>query len=196
MTREELWLGVLQQVAGLSAHEIKGALNGVALSLEVVRSRTAGGKKGDVADFATSAADHLELVTARVEALLYLTREANPPAPSDLGIILRHLAALLEPAAKADGGSLSVEGLKESALTSAPVAASRLALAAGLLALIKEGGTGGCRLTGGAEPVVRFSHQSATACSLGPEVTQTIAADGIRVQESDGALTLVFPKSR
>lgn len=191
-----VWLDVLQQVAGRSAHEIKGALNGVALSLEVVRSRTAGGKKGDVADFATAAADHLELLTARVEALLYLARDPRPPAPADLGIILRHLAALLEPTARADGGALAVEGLGEPAVTSAPVAASRLALAAGLLALIKEGGSGSCRLTGGAEPVVRFSHQSATACSLGPEVTATVAADGIRVQETDGVLTLVFPKSR
>lgn len=197
-----VWLDVLQQVAGRSAHEIKGALNGVALSLEVVRSRTAGGKKGDVADFATAAADHLELLTARVEALLYLAREPRPPAPADLGIILKHLAALLEPTAKADGGALAVEGLGESAVTAAPVPASRLALAAGLLALIKEGGSGTCILkavdtaVGKGGPVVRFSHQSATACSLGPEVTATVAADGIRVQESDGVLTLVFPKSR
>lgn len=205
---KQLWLDVLQQVAGRSAHEIKGALNGVALSLEVVRSRTAGGRKGDVADFAVAAADHLELLTARVEALMYLARDQKPPAPSDVGIILRHLAALLEPAAKADGGALTVEGLgaAESALTSAPALSARLALATGLLALIKEGGAGSCKLetvnepvTGafkGAGPVVRFSHQSARACSLGPVVTSTIAADGIRAQEKDGELTLVFPRSR
>ena len=190
---ERLWLDVLQQVAGRSAHEVKGALNGVALSLEVVRSRSAAGKTADVADFATSAADHLELVTARVEALLYLAREPKPPAPADVSLILRHLTALLQPAAQSDGGSLTVEGLKESALTSAPAAATRLALAAGLLAHIKEGATATCRLEGGVEPVVRFSHQSASA-SIGPMVTKIVAADGIRVQESDGELTLVFPK--
>ena len=191
-----LWLDVLQQVAGRSAHEIKGALNGVSLSLEVVRSRTAGGKKGDVADFAVSAADHLELLTARVEALLYLAREPRPPVPSDLNTILRHLAALLEPASKADQMALEVEGLGEPALSSVPSETARLALAAGLLALIKEGGPGGgiCRLETTGGPVVRFSHQSASACSLGPEVTKTIVADGIRVKETDGELTLVFPK--
>lgn len=193
---KQLWLDVLQQVAGRSAHEVKGALNGVALSLEVVRSRTAAGKKADVADFAVAAADHLELLTARVEALLYLAREPQPPAPADLDLILRHLAALLEPAARSDGGSLVVEGLGQSALTSAPAMSARLALAAGLLGLIKEGGEGRCTLNGGGEPVVRFSHQSAKACSLGPMVTSTIVADGIRVQEQGGELTLVFPKSR
>jgi signal transduction histidine kinase len=195
---ERAWLDVLQQVAGRSAHEVKGALNGVSLSLEVVRSRSAAGKTADVADFAASAADHLEIVTARVEALLYLAREAKPPAPADVSLILRHLAALLQPAAQSDGGSLTVEGLKESALTSAPPAATRLALAAGMLAHIKEGEKTPvrCTLKGGVEPVVRFSHQSASAPtgSLGPVVMKAIAADGIRVQESDGELTLVFPK--
>lgn len=199
---DRVWLDVLQQVAGRSAHEVKGALNGVALSLEVVRSRTAAGKTADVADFAVAAADHLDLVTARVEALLYLAREAKPPAPADVNVILRHLTALLQPAAKSDGGSLAVEGLGEAAPTSAPTAAVRLALAAGMLAYIKEGDPGApgasatCRLKGGVEPVVHFSHQSATAPRgrLGPVVTKAIAADGIRVQESDGELTLVFPK--
>jgi hypothetical protein len=205
MTREELWLDVLQQVAGYSAHEIKGALNGVTLSLEVVRSRTAAGNKGDVADFAAGAADHLELLSARVEALLYLAREQKPPAPVDVSAILRHLAVLLEPAAKSDGVSLVVDGLAEQALTPVPATSARLALAAGLVALIKEGG-GNCRLTlneGAKEtaveksgPMVHFSHQSARACSLGPMVTSTIAANGIRVVEKDGELTLVFPTSR
>jgi len=198
MTKEELWLDLLQQVAARSAHEVKGALNGVALSLEVVRSRSAAGKTADVADFAASAADHLDRVTAQVEALLYFAREAKPPAPADVNMILRHLTALLQPAAQSDGGSLTVEGLRESALTSAPAAATRLALAAGLLAYIKEGASATCRLQGGegVEPVVRFSHQSASVptSSLGPVVTQTIAADGIRVQQSDGELILAFPK--
>ncbi len=196
MTKEELWLDVLQQVAGRSAHEVKGALNGVSLSLEVVRTRTAAGKTADVADFASSAADHLEMVTSRVEALLYLAREPNPPAPADVNVILRHLTALLQPAAASDGGSLTVEGLGESALTSASTAATRLALGAGMLAHIKEGAAASCRLKGGVEPVVRFSHQSASAPtgSLGSMVKKIVAADGIRVTESDGELTLAFPK--
>ena len=188
-----VWLDVLQQLAGRSAHEIKGALNGVALSLEVVRSRTAGGKKGDVADFATAAADHLELLTARVEAMLFLTREPKPPAPADLGIILRHMAALLEPSAKADGGALMVEGLGNPALTAAPVAAARLALAAGMLALIKEGGVARVILDTGSETVVRFSHQSATAVNLDPEVTSALGKHGIKSRRSPADLHIVFP---
>ena len=194
-SRDELWLDVLQQIAGRGAHEVKGALNGVSLSLEVVRSRTAPGKSGDVSEFVANAADQLELLTARVEALLYFSREPKPPEPADVNLILRHLTALLQPAVKADGGNLTVEGLKESALTSAPTASVRLALAAGMLAYIKEGSSATCRLRGGAEPMVHFSLQSASAPSggLGP-VAKTIAADGIRVQETGGELTLAFPK--
>ena len=191
---ERLWLEALQQIAGRCAHELKGALNGVSLSLEVVRSRTVTGKAGDVADYVNNAADQLELLTARVEALLYFAREPKPPAPADVNLILRHLTTLLQPAVKADGGNLTVEGLKESALTSAPTASVRLALAVGLLAHIKEGSSATCRLEGGVEPVVHFSLQSATASGgLGP-VAKTIAADGIRVQEAGGELTLAFPK--
>ncbi len=192
---ERVWLDVLQQIAGRGAHEVKGALNGVSLSLEVVRSRTASGKAGDVADYVVNAADQLELLTARVEALLYFAREPKPPAPADVNLILRHLTALLQPAVKADGGDLTVEGLGTAALTSAPTASVRLALGAGMLAHIKERSSATCRLKGGVEPVVHFSHQSASAPSggLGP-MARIIAADGIRVQETGGELTLAFPK--
>jgi hypothetical protein len=37
---DELWLGVLQQISARAAHEMKGVLNGVAVNLEVVRSRS------------------------------------------------------------------------------------------------------------------------------------------------------------
>src|SRR5437762_998561 len=44
---DELWLAVQQEICGRAAHEIKGALNGVSVNLEVVRSRAGQGKPAD-----------------------------------------------------------------------------------------------------------------------------------------------------
>ena len=192
-----LWAETYRELLNRSAHELKGALNGIALNLEVLRSRIDAGKleQRALGPFAEAAYREFETATARAEALMALGREHRGQSPPDVAMTLKQLATLLVPAAKAEQVELAVEGYDVSAPTSAAPEAVRLALARGLLALIKEGG-GKCMLEAGADAVVRFSHQSASACSLGPVVTSTIAADGIRTTESDGALTLVFPKSR
>src|SRR3954471_14229448 len=108
-----LWLRTLEDIGDKAAHEIKDTLNGVSLSLEVVRSRS--GQASSVSDFAATAAAQLELVTSRVEAMLALSRRAREPA--DVSATLRRLGALLVPAAKADGSRLTVEGTDVSVLT-------------------------------------------------------------------------------
>jgi hypothetical protein len=192
MTVEELWLRTLEEVVNGAAHEVKDALNGVSVNLEVVRSRSSRGASDGLAigPFATAAADQLEVLTERTEALLYLARPAK--GSTDVAVALRHLAALLVPTAKANGGQLSVEATQNSAVTSASAPATRLALAAGLLALIREGG-GACRLDAGDGTVVRFSHESAGTCKLDPAVATAIAGDNIQIQRSDSDLVLLFP---
>lgn len=189
----ELWTQAWQQLLGKARHELRGALNGVAVNLEVVRSRVSAGKTDREAlqPFVDAVSDQFQDVTARTQAVMFLAG-LKVDGADDVAKTLGHLAQLLVSAARADGTSLVVEGYDRSAPTSASPAAIRLALATGLMALIKEGG-GICRLTHGREPVVRFSHQSASACSLGPEVTHTVRGHRIRIQESDGELTLVFP---
>ena len=52
-----LWLVTLQRLTDRTAHDIRNALNGVAVNLEVVRSRAARGADGSaIASFATAAA--------------------------------------------------------------------------------------------------------------------------------------------
>ena len=192
-----LWLAALQQVVNRAAHEIRDSLNGVSLNVEVIRSRT--GREGitaaSLAPFADAASSQLELVTARTESLLALARPGRAGGSADVAASLRHLATLLVPAAKADGGSLEVQGAGGSVPTSAGESAVRLALAAGLLALIKEGGKGRCRLDSGAETVVRFSHESAGACTLDAATAAAVAEHDIRTQRSDNDLLMVFPGS-
>ena len=101
---DELWLETLQQINARASHEVKGALNGVAVNLEVVRSRAAKADAvaGAVSPFASSASDQLELVIEMADALLLLGRA--PREPVDLGATLRHLVALLGPSARSEGG--------------------------------------------------------------------------------------------
>lgn len=189
---DHLWLAALQEVINRGAHELKDALNGVALNLEVIRSRSSNPKASlnGLDAFAMAAAEQLELLSARTEAVLFLARPAREPA--DVAVTLMHLAALLVPAIKADGGSLSVDGYAKSAPTTAPANATRLALAAGLLALTKEGGASRCRLESGADTVVRFSHESAGTRSMDAAIAAAIAEHGIRQKSSGDDLLLVF----
>jgi signal transduction histidine kinase len=187
-----------------AAHEVKGPLNGIALNLEVLRTRIEAGKtdQKSLAPFADAAYQEFETAAARTEALLFLGRDGGT-SHGDVAVTLKHLAQLLIPAAKADGTSLSVEGYDLATESAAPPAAIRLALASGLLALIKEGG-GKCLLTANKAPddtadatavetVVRFSHQSATAVDLDPEVTSALQQHGIKARRSPQDLTIVFP---
>src|SRR3954466_5950108 len=92
-----LWLRTLEELGDRAAHEIKDTLNGVSLSLEVVRGRSgaSAGRKNpyasSVSDFAATAAAQLELVTERIEDLLSLSRK--PREPGDMPITLQSFSA-------------------------------------------------------------------------------------------------------
>jgi nitrogen fixation/metabolism regulation signal transduction histidine kinase len=217
-----LWQSTLQEVVQRAAHEVKDALNGVSLNLEVIRSRSqdegGGVDAASIAGFAGAAAEQLELLTERTEALLALSRPPKPSAgPCDVAATLRQLAALLVPAARADGGQLVVDVRLKSAPTSASADGARLALATGLLGIIGNrgewgrladherhaAGRGRCTLHGDEEGVtsvpedeivVRFSHESADTCSLDPAIAAAITSEGIRYELTGSDLSLVFPR--
>lgn len=190
---DSLWLGTLQEVVNRAAHELKDALNGVALNVEVVRSRSGNSElpATAVGPFAEAAASQLETLGRRLESLLFLSRP--PRDPADVALTLKHLAELLVPAAQADGGELVVEGLHHGIPTSAPGTAVRLALASGLLAVSAKGTRGKCRLEGAPGAVVRFSHESAGACELPPAAAAALAGYAVRIERSAKDLVLVFP---
>jgi signal transduction histidine kinase len=194
---DALWLARLQEIVDRAAHEVKDALNGVVLNVEVTRSRSSKPDLAAVAlgPFAEAASAQLEALTQRVEAVLFLARPQRGGV--DVGVTLRHLAHLLVPAARADGGALVVEGESQSAPTTAPAAAVRLALASGLIAATPRGSTGRCvleRVSSGLDTVVRFSHESAGACSLDPATAAALAGHAIRIERSDEDLVVVFPR--
>src|SRR5690349_11367443 len=89
-----LWRVELQRALGRATHDVKDALNGVSVNLEVVRSRAsrADAPVSSVAPFAEAAAQQLERLTALLDAVLALGRSERGPA--EVGVTLRRVAAL------------------------------------------------------------------------------------------------------
>lgn len=191
---ELLWLETLQLVTARAAHELKGALNGVSVNLEVVRGRAAQPDlaAAAVARFATSAATQLDHVIEMNEALLALVR--RPREPADVAATLRQLAALLVPAATAGGTTVAID-VSGDALpvgTAAPGHAVRAVLGRVLLALI-DGGGGEVRVRAEDGGVVVDAVASGRPIVLEARVAATAAAAGIRFDSQGLAFTLTFP---
>lgn len=197
---EVLWLRTLQTVVDRAAHEIKDALNGVSLNIEVVRSRSrrADVAAADLAEFATAAGSQFETLVERTEALVFLARPQKRGSAVDIALTLRHLAALLVPVARADGAALKVSGWERPVPTTASADAVRLGIGAGLLQMAEQGGS--CLLETTSGTVVRFSHESAETCTLDSAIAASLAEQNIVIQRADpggkaGDLLMVFPGS-
>jgi signal transduction histidine kinase len=176
------WLASQQALAGRAAHELKNTLNGVAVNVEVVRSRLArpGVQPEQVQRFAEAASSQLEQLTRQVEALLALTRA--PHDPVDLGTIVRQLLSLRPPPV--------VDPLPPAGefLTGADGALVRLTLVEAL-----KQGIPTLDATDEGRPRVRVADagpfDDETRALLGDDVTVTqyVAPDGTPM------LTLIFP---
>ena len=195
---DELWLDVLQQVSARTAHELKGALNGVAVNLEVVRSRSvrADAAAAAVAPFAASAADQLDAVVGMTEALLRLAR---PPRESvDIIETLDSLASLVAPSARAEGGSLRIETQREigNGAVQARGNVVRLVIGATILAALSRKGDIRCRVDVGEAIVVGIACVDAEGpLELPSDVMAAAAAAGIRVQAEGQSISLAFPRA-
>ena len=196
---DELWLDVLQQITARAAHEIKGALNGVSVNLEVVRSRAAraDASAASVATFASSSADQLELVVTMTESLLALGRA--PREPVDVVETVTRLTSLLAPSARGDGGSLRLEVPGRDAPAKTVRARGnvvRLVIGASLLAAIARKGDIRCRIDGGEDPVVSIECADAEGPLTIPSDIEAEATDaGIRVQAEGQSISLSFPRA-
>ncbi len=205
---EGLWLATLQRALGRASHDVKDALNGVAVNLEAIRGRAArpDALAGAVVPFADAAAQQLDRLITLVEAVLALGRAEREPV--DVGVIVRRIATLCGASSSSTDAEVIVElGDVDSARTGVRGDAVRLALAAPLLALV-AGEAGGARATS-VRCVVR-------GVAAGTEVRLVAAgrrasvpdavADAVRgagVQWSDvtqddeaagtGGLSLIFP---
>ena len=195
---EVLWLDALQQVVGRAAHEIKGALNGVCVNLEVVRGRAANQATAPafgLTRFAEAAALQLDALVAMNEALLALAR--RPRDVADVLATASQLIALLAPVARADGYLLEIAGAPTNGggATSAPAAAVRLVLASAMLRALDRRTATTCRVDAADGMVIRVECADGSTIELDPPVAQAAADAGIRIEAGPGGLSLAFPRA-
>jgi signal transduction histidine kinase len=204
---ERRWLATLQQLTGAVAHELRNALNGVAVNLEVVRSRS--GRDGlpasALGSFAGSAAGQLEQVITMTDALMALARAGQEPAA--LGRTADQVAALVRPVLVANGGSLelAVEG---EGTTRVPATATRLFVAATMEAALdaaREKGTAAkddhaalsCRVRTASAPEhsveLRVEGRFARAPALEAGLAELARDFSVGVVPADDSITLTFP---
>lgn len=195
-----LWLATLQRALARAAHDVKDALNGVSVNLEVVRTRAsrADVPASAVAPYADAAAQQLERLTALLDAVLALGRSER--APADVGITLRRIAALCSASNSSSDARVTVrEAIVGDARTSVAGDAVRLALTAPLLdAVASRKGesrqTVVCELMGDGEAlVVRLLADRPVL--MPADAAEVLRAAGVRWTESANDLSVVFPRA-
>ena len=191
-----LWLDVLHRIGMCVSHELKGALNGVSVNLEVVRSRS---EKPDspassVHKFAVAAASQLGAVISMSDALLALARPAREPI--EIGPLVRRIDALLAPGIHADGRSLELQGpFDELGVTAAPGNAARLVIAAALLAATEGSSHVVCQaITDDADPMVRIECRDGILAPIDGDIASAVAEVGIRVHTEESTIVISFPR--
>src|SRR5690348_11753264 len=193
---DALWLDTLQRVCARAAHDLKGALNGVSVNLEVVRSRSerADAPASAVAKYATSASDQLGSVIAMTEAVLSLARA--PREPVDVGSVLRRLDTLLSPTGRADGRTLELRGpIDEIGVTSSIGNAARLVLSTTLLAALDASMHVVCEASAdGAGPMVRIDCRDGTTPALDADVIAVAAEQGIELHCDSSTISIRLPR--
>jgi signal transduction histidine kinase len=204
-----LWLRTLQRAIGRASHDVKDALNGVSVNLEVVRGRSArpGVEAAAVAPFAEAAGQQLERLTNLLDAVLALGRAERQPA--DVAVTLRRVATLCGASTSSSDAEVLVEVDVDSAPTSVPGTAVRLALTATLLDLVA-----GEERTARAAPVRCMVRERDGAISvtmeakgrraaMPDEVAEALRATGVRwtgggqggTEAGTNDLSLVFPRA-
>lgn len=213
-----LWLATLQRALARASHDVKDALNGVSVNLEVIRSRAArsGAEAAPVAPFAEAARQQLERLTTLIEAVLALGRAEREPV--DVRAVLRRVATLCNASSSTSDGAVEVVGADgEPVVTPVRGEVVRLALAGPLLELVTSNGTmRGARSaepvrcaisTGGAGDMIVVTLSAAGRAATMPDaLADVLRAAGVRWMNGvpgkeeeqgngTGDLSLVFPRA-
>lgn len=184
-----LWPDALEALVGFVAHDLRNALNAVAVNLEVVRSRSArGADASGIAPFASTAASQFEAASAAVEALVAFARPE--PAPADVAAILSRLARLVS---LGEGTTLRFTDLAAGrARTAAPPDVVRAVVARSVLTALGAGHAVACEIRVGDDI---FLHVTGASHTPPPdsELVAIASAHGVRFASRDRVLELRFP---
>ena len=196
-TVDELWLGAFQRLCDATAHQFKGAMNGVALNLEVVRSRTARGDGAEAAGlraFADAAASEFESVIQSAEAMLSLAR--TPRGATDVARIVRDVAVLAARAGQAQTRVAVDKSVERLGTSSAPASAARLAIAVVLLAAVEHSTDVVCDAVPDAAVTginVTAGERGGSRIALGEEVIAAVRSAGVHLDITESGATITFP---
>jgi len=189
---DALWLATLQKLSAHVAHDLKGALNGVSVNLEVVRSRSQkeSSTGADVHRYASSAADQMGVVIRATTALLALARGTRGPV--EVSMVAKQVASLLDDMSGTTASRIQVmiEG-GMSVETAAPISLVRLVVAECLLAAVAGREPISVRVAGLPTPRVQISPTSAPA--LSPNVEAALWAAGIEINTDGHGISIALP---
>ena len=172
------------------AHDLRNALNAVAVNLEVVRGRSArGAEASSIAPFAATAAANFETASAAVEALLALARPS--PIRVDVAALVGHVARLV-----AVGGQerLRVTDMSDGrAATEAGADIVRAVVARSVLTALDTGAGAACEITVDDGIFLRVSGATRILPLSDPTLISAALAHGIRFASRGQSLELRFP---
>ena len=197
-----LWLLTLQRAVGRASHDVKDALNGVSVNLEVIRSRSARPEvpASAVAKFADAAAQQVERLTTLLDGVLTLARADRSPA--DVAVMLRRVVTVCAASSSSADAEVSLVGEAETgvALTRVPVDVLRLALLAPMLDLVSGVNRAPklspvtCTLDGDHEWVRVVMSAGGRQAAMPEALADVLRSAGIRWTEGDN-LSLAFPRT-
>jgi len=185
-----LWAETLQALGNLVAHDLRNALNAVAINLEVVRSRSArGAEAAGIAPFAATAASNFEVAAAATEALFALAR----PEPSrvDVAAVATRLSRLL---AVRSGATVQVNDHSGGRATTAiPGDMVRVAVARSVLAALDTNEGAACEISVDDGILVRVTGATEVPPLPDSELAAAALAYGVRFASRGQSLELRIP---
>jgi signal transduction histidine kinase len=198
-----LWLAFLQRSLSRASHDVRDALNGVSVNLEVIRSRATrpGSAAADVAPFAEAAGQQLERLTNLLEALLALGRSER--GATDVSFALRQMAILCGAASSGAGAPVEVRlagGEMDGMMTRVSGDIVRLTIGATLADAVagtdrtSRAGAVVCTIDGNATHVLVTVEADGRRVRLPDGIAEAARAAGVQWSEDPQHLSLAFPR--
>jgi signal transduction histidine kinase len=180
----------LQALANVVAHDLRNALNAVAVNLEVVRGRSArGAEAAAIAPFAATAAANFETAAAAAEALLSFAR--REPGRVDVAAVVVRLARLL--AVRGDSPMEITDRSDGRATTGAEPDIARAAVARSVLAAVGTGERAACEIAVDGGIFLRVTGATRVPPLPDSDLIAAALEQGIRVASGERSIELRFP---
>ncbi len=198
-----LWHATLQRAVSRAAHDVKDALNGVSVNLEVIRSRAA---RPDVlasalASFGDAAGQQLDRLTMLIDAVLVLSRPERTPA--DVALVLPRIVTLCGASGSHADAAVRVVDDGSGGATLTPVRGDVVCLA--LTAPLLDFTTGAdrmhrateitCRLAGDDDAIHVIISAEGRRAAMPEFAAVAVRAAGVRWADGTQDLSLAFPRT-